>query len=60
MFLSTAPIMEYTRCNKCEQIIIQWPHEDGWNHFGDVDWKLCDEKGCFCNAQPPEMAKETA
>lgn len=48
--------MDIAECSACGQTLIQWPFEDGWNHYGThdkpIDWKMTDEKGCFARALP--------
>lgn len=44
--------VEMSKCGKCGQLIVRWPHEDDWNHHGNVDWALTDQMGCFCIATP--------
>jgi hypothetical protein len=46
--------MDIAECRSCGQQIIQWPFEEGWNHYpwDTVDWALTEKHGCFCNAEP--------
>ncbi len=49
--------MDFGRCKDCGQPVVQWPFEEGWNHYSvsekePIDWSECDRRGCFCNAQP--------
>jgi hypothetical protein len=59
--------MDIAECSRCGQPIVQWPFEDGWNHYplNNVDWELTNKSGCFAKAEPAKMrlwrrTKETA
>lgn len=46
--------MDIAECSRCGQSIVQWPYEDGWNHYpwDNVDWALTEKSGCFAKAEP--------
>jgi hypothetical protein len=45
--------MDMSECALCGQPIIQYPFEEGWTHYGkDINYELCDAKGCYCKAEP--------
>jgi hypothetical protein len=48
--------MDIAECSLCGQTIVQWPFEDGWNHYDTtekpIDWPLTSEKGCYTKAVP--------
>ncbi len=49
--------MDIAECSRCGQRIVQWPFEDGWNHYplSEVDWELTEKCGCFCKAEPAKV-----
>jgi hypothetical protein len=55
MFLSSD--MDVSECSRCGQQIVQWPFEDGWNHYPyeTVNWDLTEKQGCYCKAQPAKV-----
>lgn len=55
MFLSLAgPTMDVSECSRCGQPIVNYPFEEGWNHYpwDKVDWALTETSGCFAKAEP--------
>jgi hypothetical protein len=47
-------IMDVAECSRCGQPIVNYPFEDGWNHYPweKVDWVLTETSGCFAKAEP--------